>query len=97
MYVSRTDYRQEQFVETCIQERIDPYIAKIFWNTCGAYHFLKKYPYKPKLGDPIAVLDHASLYRALSPTMDMSGVAIEINYNEIDNIKELLILINQNL
>lgn len=97
MYASRTDYRQEQFVETCIQERIDPYIAKIFWNTCGTYHFLKKFPYKPKLDDPIAVLDHASLYSALSATMDMSGVTIGINYNEIDNIKGLLILINQNL
>lgn len=97
MYVSRTDYRQEQFVESCIQERIDPYIARIFWNACGTYHFLKKFPYKPRLEDQIDLLDHTSLYSALSTTMNMSGKAIEINYNEIDNIKGLLILINQNI
>lgn len=97
MYVSRTDYRQEQFVESCIQERIDPYIARIFWNACGTYHFLKKFPYKPRLEDQIDLLDHTSLYSALSTTMNMSGSSIEINYDEIKDIKELLKLINHDV
>jgi hypothetical protein len=96
MYISRTDYRQEQFVESCIQERIDPYIARIFWNACGTYHFLKKFPYKPNLEDQMVLLDQGSLYLALSTTMKMSGASVEINYDEIKDIKELLKLINHN-
>jgi len=97
MYVSRTDYRQEQFVESCIQERIDPYIARIFWNACGTHHFLKNFPYKPKLEDQITSLDDTSLYCALSTTMEMSGSSIEINYDEIKDIKGLLKLINHDV
>lgn len=93
MHISRIDYIQAQFVENCIQERIDSYIARIFWNACGTYHFLKKFPYKPKLEDQIALLDQDSLYLALSTTMEMSGSSIEINYDEIKDIKELLKLI----
>lgn len=97
MHISRIDYIQAEFVASCIQEQIDPYIAKIFWNACGTYHFLKKFPYKPSLEDQLVLLDHASLYSALSITLRMSGVSIEVNHDEIKDIKGLLKLINHDV
>lgn len=97
MHISRIDYIQAEFVASCIQEQIDPYIAKIFWNAYGTHHFLKNFPYKPKLEDQIALLDDTNLYCASSTTMEMSGSSIAINYDEIKDIQELLKLINHDV
>lgn len=94
MHMERINYTQEQFIKSCEQEKIDPYIAKVFWNFCQKYYFLKQYPYKPKLEDQIALLDGDSLYLAYSSTMEISGEMKDFGYHEIKEIRELLKIIN---